>query len=78
MWRTTGFPMNFATVAELATIVGFLVIMSGGKQKRESGWRILGCLPGVVAGIQLLRDGDSGESLPMSTCGSVSACSTCC
>ncbi|KAH8893382.1 hypothetical protein GQ53DRAFT_763687 [Thozetella sp. PMI_491] len=51
MWRTTGFLMSFATVAELATIVGFLIIMSGGKLKREKGWRVLGGLLGVVAAI---------------------------
>jgi hypothetical protein len=52
MWRTTGFLMSLATVAELATIVGFLVIMGGGKLKREKGWRVLGALLGVVAAIQ--------------------------
>ncbi|KAK3946045.1 hypothetical protein QBC46DRAFT_277007 [Diplogelasinospora grovesii] len=52
-WRTTGFLMSFATVAELVTVVGFLVIMSGGRVKREQGgWRILGGLMGVTAGIQ--------------------------
>ena len=52
MWRTTGFLMSFATVVELATIVGFLVIMAGGKMKREKGWRILGILLGAVAAVQ--------------------------
>ncbi|KAK3327160.1 hypothetical protein B0T19DRAFT_441178 [Cercophora scortea] len=52
MWRTTGFLMSLAVVGELASIVGFLVIMAGGKMKRESGWRILGVLLGLVAGVQ--------------------------
>ena len=52
MWRTTGFLMSFATVVELATIVGFLVTMAGGKMKREKGWRILGILLGGVAAVQ--------------------------
>ncbi|KAK4122297.1 hypothetical protein N657DRAFT_646985 [Parathielavia appendiculata] len=50
MWRTTGFLMSFATVAELATVVGFLVILAGGKVKRHGGgWRILGGMLAVVA-----------------------------
>jgi hypothetical protein len=52
MWRTTGFLMSFATVVELATVVCFLIIMAGGKMKREKGWRVLGVLLAVVAGIQ--------------------------
>ena len=52
LWRTTGFLMSFATVAELATIVGFMIIMGGGKLKREGGWKILGSLLALVAGIQ--------------------------
>ncbi|KAK3684731.1 hypothetical protein B0T22DRAFT_463982 [Podospora appendiculata] len=52
MWRTTGFLMNLAVVAELAAVVGFLVIMAGGKMKREGGWRILGVLLGLVAAVQ--------------------------
>ncbi|KAK4104025.1 hypothetical protein N658DRAFT_493515 [Parathielavia hyrcaniae] len=50
MWRTTGFLMSLATVAELATVVGFLIILAGGKVRRHGGgWRILGCLLGAVA-----------------------------
>jgi hypothetical protein len=53
MWRTTGFLMSFATVAELATLVGFAVIMGGGKYRRETGWRILGAMLLLVAAIEL-------------------------
>ncbi|EAQ90722.1 hypothetical protein CHGG_02657 [Chaetomium globosum CBS 148.51] len=42
MWRTTGFLMSFAVVAELATLVGFLVILAGGRVKREGGWKVSG------------------------------------
>ena len=50
MWRTTGFLMSFATVAELATILGFLLVMAGGKVKRQGeGWKILCGLLGAVA-----------------------------
>lgn len=54
MWRTVGFLMAFACVVELATIVGFLVIMSGGKMMRERGWKILAWLLAVVAIVQFV------------------------
>lgn len=41
LWRTTGFLMSFAVVLELAGIVGFVIILLGGKQKRETGWRVM-------------------------------------
>lgn len=52
MWRTAGFLMNFAIVAELAALVGFVIIMAGGKVKRQGGWKILGGGLGAVAGAQ--------------------------
>jgi hypothetical protein len=41
MWRSVGFMMNFAALLELVTIVAYLVVIVGGKQKREIGWRVL-------------------------------------
>jgi len=52
MWRTTGFLMSLAVVMELATIVGFLVTVAGGKVKREAGWRVLCGMLGVGAALQ--------------------------
>jgi hypothetical protein len=49
MWRTVGFLMSLAVILELAAVVGFVVILAGGKARRESGWKILGGLLGVVA-----------------------------
>lgn len=40
--------MSLATILELATLVGIVVILSGGKARRETGWRILAGLLGVV------------------------------
>ena len=57
MWRTTGFLMSLAIVAELATVVSFLIIMAGGKMKRERGWKLLGVMLGVVAGIEFCAMG---------------------
>jgi len=52
MWRSTGFLMSLAMVVELATLVTFLIVMGGGKAKRESGWKVLGGLMTGVAAIQ--------------------------
>ncbi|KAJ4418711.1 hypothetical protein N0V82_005382 [Gnomoniopsis sp. IMI 355080] len=52
MWRTSGFLMSFATVAELATLVGFVVTIGGGQVKREYGWKVLSGLLATVAVVQ--------------------------
>lgn len=52
MWRSTGFLMSFATVAELAGLVGFLVVMAGGRAKRERGWPIMAVVMLAVAAVQ--------------------------
>lgn len=54
MWRTTGFLMNFATIVELAAVIGVLIIVAGGKVKRQGGWKILGGLLGAVAGAEFV------------------------
>ena len=41
MWRSVGFLMSFAVVMEGVTLVAFLVVIAGGKQKREQGWKVL-------------------------------------
>lgn len=33
--------MSFAAVVELVTLVAYVVVLLGGKQKRETGWKIL-------------------------------------
>ncbi|KAH8842243.1 hypothetical protein MCOR27_007291 [Pyricularia oryzae] len=57
IWRTTGFLMSLAIVVELATLVGFLVIMAGGKMKRVTGWKILSCLLVSIATLLLMSMG---------------------
>lgn len=47
MWRTVGFLMSFAVVIEGMTLIAFIVVLVGGKQKREQGWT-------VVSGLLLL------------------------
>lgn len=45
--------MNFAVVLEGMTLITYMVILSGGKQKRESGWKILSGLHFIVGALQL-------------------------
>jgi hypothetical protein len=52
MWRSAGFLMSLAVVVELAAAVGFVVVLAGGKARRETRWRLLGWLVGVVAGLE--------------------------
>jgi hypothetical protein len=40
MWRTVGFLISFAVVAELCTLVSFAVIIGGGVQRRAAGWQV--------------------------------------
>lgn len=41
MWRSVGFLISFAVVLEGMTFVAFVVILAGGKQMRETGWKML-------------------------------------
>jgi len=52
MWRSVGFMMSFAAVFELVTLVTYMVIIAGGKQKRESGWRVVVFFLVLVAALQ--------------------------
>jgi hypothetical protein len=40
MWRSTGFLMTLAAVLEVATLVGIVVVLAGGKHRRVAGWSI--------------------------------------
>lgn len=48
-WRTVGFLMSFAVVIELAVLIGYAVVLLGGKQKRDQGWKMISGLL-MVAG----------------------------
>lgn len=41
MWRTVGFLMSFAVVLEGMTLVTYVTLLLGGRQKRETGWKVL-------------------------------------
>lgn len=44
--------MSFAVVIEGMTFFSFVVMIAGGKQKRESGWKILAGLLFLIGGVQ--------------------------
>ena len=52
MWRSVGFMMSFAAALELATLVAYVVVILGGKQMRETGWRILAFMLTLVGVVQ--------------------------
>ncbi|KAL4788621.1 hypothetical protein BJX76DRAFT_315229 [Aspergillus varians] len=52
MWRTVAFMMSFAVVLEGMSVVAYLIILSGGKSLRESGWKTLSILILLSAVVQ--------------------------
>lgn len=44
MWRSVGFLMSFAVVLQGMTLVAYIIILAGGRQKRETGWKVLSFL----------------------------------
>jgi hypothetical protein len=54
MWRTVGFMASFATILSLACVVSFIVIMAGGKYKRETGWPFVGAMLTLVAVVEFV------------------------
>jgi hypothetical protein len=47
-----GFMMSFAAVLELATLVAYVVVLLGGKQKRETGWKMLSFMLLLIGVVQ--------------------------
>ena len=52
MWRSVGFLMSFAAVLEMVTIIAYVTIIGGGKQKRETGWKVLAFMLVLVGVVQ--------------------------
>jgi len=44
--------MTFAAVLELVTLVAYFVVLLGGKQKRETGWKVLVLMLMLVGVVQ--------------------------
>ncbi|CAK7267341.1 hypothetical protein SEPCBS119000_002499 [Sporothrix epigloea] len=53
VWRTIGFLMAISFVIELVTLAGCVMVLAGGRMKREFGWRVLVPLAETVAVMQL-------------------------
>lgn len=49
MWRSVAFLISFAVVLEGMTLITYIVILAGGKQMRETGWRILTVFLALIA-----------------------------
>ena len=45
--------MSFAIVIEGMNLIVYIIILAGGKQKRESGWKFLAGLHMIVAALQV-------------------------
>ncbi|KAL3477725.1 hypothetical protein BJX99DRAFT_257097 [Aspergillus californicus] len=52
MWRSVAFMMSFAVVLQGMSVVAYLIVLSGGKSLRESGWKILSLLILLSAVVQ--------------------------
>ena len=48
-WRAIGLVASLAIAGHIATVVAFLVVLAGGKAKRQSGWKLLGALMLLLA-----------------------------
>lgn len=46
VWRTVGFLVSVAAIFHLVGLVSFVIVLAGGKYKREIGWRVLS--PGML------------------------------
>lgn len=50
LWRSMAFLMSFAVIVECATLIAYAVVILGGKQKRDQGWKIV-CTLLTVSGL---------------------------
>lgn len=53
MWRSIGFLMSLGVVIEGMTIAAFLILLIGGRQRREQGWAVLSIMVVIAAVVQL-------------------------
>jgi len=52
MWRSVGFLMSFTVLIELATVVAYIIIIFGGKQMRDYGWKVIISLLAIITLVQ--------------------------
>ncbi|OKL63758.1 hypothetical protein UA08_00031 [Talaromyces atroroseus] len=53
MWRSVGFFMTFAVVLMSLAIVAYVIILSGGKKIRETGWQVLSTIIIMSVAVQV-------------------------
>lgn len=53
MWRSVGFLMTFAVVLMSLAIVAYIIILSGGKKLRETGWGVLSSIIILSVAVQV-------------------------
>ncbi|KAH8693896.1 hypothetical protein BGW36DRAFT_212413 [Talaromyces proteolyticus] len=53
MWRSVGFLMTFAIVLMSMAVVAYMVILSGGKRLRETGWTVLSLIIILSVAVQV-------------------------
>ncbi|EED20384.1 conserved hypothetical protein [Talaromyces stipitatus ATCC 10500] len=53
MWRSVGFLMTFAVVLMSLAIVAYIIILSGGKRLRETGWGVLSTIIILSVAVQV-------------------------
>ena len=54
MWRTVGWLASFAVILCLASLTSFVVVMTGGKYKREMGWPLVSGLLTLTAVLEFV------------------------
>ncbi|PHH81320.1 hypothetical protein CDD82_1021 [Ophiocordyceps australis] len=54
MWRSIGFMAALAAILSFATMTCFVVVMYGGKLKRETGWPFVTSMLGLVSLVELI------------------------
>jgi hypothetical protein len=52
MWRSVGFLMSFAVLLELATLVAYIIVILGGQQLRQYGWKVICSLLTLIVLVQ--------------------------
>lgn len=52
LWRSAGFLANLAVAVQLVTVVAYVFVVAGGKQKRDQGWKVLAGLLTTVGVVE--------------------------
>lgn len=52
LWKSAGFLSNLSFALSLAVLVAFVVVIRGGKYKREKGWPFVVVMLGLVSAVE--------------------------